>query len=87
MLFKTNPENTNSFATINAHGIAFFNVYQEEYDEVFFVDDISHQTGHIIMNTFWFKRKEHLIINENENIKAITQEPQEYRSFYILFHA
>jgi hypothetical protein len=35
LLFKTNPENTNSFATINAHGIAFLNVYQDDYNVVF----------------------------------------------------
>ena len=87
-LFNTSPTNTNSFATINAHGMAFFNVYQkDEYDEVFFVDDISHQTGHIIMNSFWFDRKKHFVIDENQNIKDITKNPNEYRSFYILFHA
>lgn len=87
-LFKTDPANTNSFATINAHGMAFLNVYQQnEYDEVFFVDDISHQTGHIIMNSFWFERKKHFIINENANIKDIVNNPNEYRSFFILFHA
>jgi hypothetical protein len=87
-LFDTSPTNTNSFATINAHGMVFFNVYQKkEYDEVFFVDDISHQTGHVIMNSFWFDRKKHFIINENDNIKNILDKPNEYRNFYILFHA
>lgn len=87
VLFKTDPENTNSFATINAHGIAFFNVYQEEYDEVFFIDDIAHQTGHIILTTILFERKKYFIIDENSNIKTITKNDAEYRSFYILFHA
>ena len=87
VLFKTNPENTNSFATINAHGIAFLNVYQKDYDEVFFVDDIAHQTGHIIMTTLTFKRKDYFLIDENLNIKNIVNNPKEYRSFYILFHA
>ena len=87
VLFKTNPENTNSFATINAHGMAFFNVFQKEYDEVFFVDDIAHQTGHIIMTTLTFKRKDYFLIDENLNIKSIANNPKEYRSFYILFHA
>jgi hypothetical protein len=87
VLFKTDPKNTNSFATINAHGIAFLNVYQKEYDEVFFIDDIAHQTGHIIMTTLSFKRKEYFLIDENENIKSITNNPKEYRSLYILFHA
>lgn len=87
VLFKTDPKNTNSFATINAQGIAFFNVYQEDYDEVFFVDDIAHQTGHIIMTTILFDRKEYFLIDENQNIGTFTKNKSEYRSFYILFHA
>lgn len=87
VLFKTDPKNTNSFATINAHGIAFFNVYQEDYDEVFFVDDIAHQTGHIIMTTILFERKKYFLIDENINIGTFTKSKSEYRSFYILFHA
>ena len=87
VLFKTDPKNTNSFATINAHGIVFFNVYQENYDEVFFVDDIAHQTGHIIMTTILFERKKYFLIDENQNIGTFTKNKSEYRSFYILFHA
>lgn len=85
LIFKTDPKNTNSFSSINAHGIAFFNVYQEEYDEVFFVDDIAHQTGHIILTTLMFKREKYFLINEN--IGKITKNNEEYRSFYTLFHA
>jgi len=87
VVFKINPENTNSFATINAHGIAFFNVYQEDYDEVFFVDDIAHQTGHIIMTSILFERKNYFIIDEDINIGTITKVKSEYRSFYVFFHA
>ena len=87
VLFKTDPKNTNSFATINAHGIAFFNVYQEDYDEVFFVDDIAHQTGHIIMTAILFERKKYFLFDENQNIGTFTKNKLEYRSFYILFHA
>lgn len=87
VLFKTDPNNTNSFATVNAHGIAFFNVYQEDYNEVFFIDDIAHQTGHIILTTILFDRKKYFIIDENINIGSITKNQKEYRNFYILFHA
>ncbi len=87
VLFETDPKNTNSFATINAHGIAFFNVYQEVYDEVFFVDDIAHQTGHIIMTAILFERKKYFLFDENQNIGTFTKNKLEYRSFYILFHA
>lgn len=86
IIFKTNPNNTNSFATINAHGIAFFNVYQDDYDEVFFVDDIAHQTGHIILTTLFFERKRIFIIDESKNIGEILN-TNDYRSFYTLFHA
>lgn len=87
VLFKTNPSNTNSFATINAHGMAFFNVYQDNYDEVYFVDDISHQTGHIILTTILFERKKYFLIDETVNIGTITKKETEYRDFYTLFHA
>lgn len=87
VLFKAEPNYTNSFATINAHGIAFFNVYQEDYDEVFFADDIAHQTGHVIMTSLLFERKNYFIIDENSGIATITNNRSEYRSFYILFHA
>jgi hypothetical protein len=87
VLFKTNPDNTNSFATINAHGMAFLNIYQEDYNEIFFIDDIAHQTGHIIMTAILFERKKYFLIDENNNIGKITKNEYEYRSFYILFHA
>lgn len=87
VLFRTDHKNTNSFATINAHGIAFFNVYQDDYDEVFFVDDIAHQTGHIIMSSILFERKKYFVIDENISIAPITNNKLEYRSLYIVFHA
>jgi len=39
----------NSFATLSAHGVAFLNV-KDDNDEVFFVDDLAHQCGHIMFN-------------------------------------
>lgn len=86
LVFKANPKLTNSFATINAHGIAFFNFYQKDYDEVFFVDDIAHQTGHIILTTLCFERKIIFIIDENQKIDQILK-IEDYRDIYILFHA
>ena len=86
VLFKTNPENINSFATIYAHGIAFFNVYQDDYDEVFFVDDIAHQTGHIILNTLFHNRKIIFNTDENQNIGKILKK-KDRRSIYVLLHA
>jgi len=86
IMFKTNPDNINSFATINAQGIAFFNVYQEEYDEVFFVDDIAHQTGHIILTTLFYDKKAIFKIDEDQNIGSLLK-INDNRSIYILLHA
>lgn len=87
VLFKTSPRNTNSFATMSVHGIAFLNVYQEDYDEVFFIDDIAHQTGHIIIYTLTFNKKDFFVIDETIQINKFTKKTKEYRTFYILFHA
>lgn len=86
IMFKTNPSNINSFATINAQGIAFFNVYQEEYDEVFFVDDIAHQTGHIILTTLFYDKKAIFNIDEEQNIGSLLK-INDNRSIHILIHA
>lgn len=86
LLFKTDPSNTNSFATIKAHGIAFFNVYQDEYDEVFFIDDFAHQTGHIILTTLLHNRKAIFKIDEEKNVEDLLK-LKDHRTVYILFHA
>lgn len=86
-VFKTNPENANSFASNNVLGMAFLNAYQEDYGEAFFVDDIAHQSGHAIMFSFWFNKQEHFIIDPNTPISPILNKPKEYRNFYVLFHA
>ena len=86
LLFKSDPNNTNSFATINAHGIAFLNVYQEDYDEVFFIDDIAHQTGHIILTTLFYERNLIFKLDETMLIENIIHE-YDHRDIYTLFHA
>ncbi|HEU4791527.1 MAG TPA: hypothetical protein VFS71_17700 [Flavobacterium sp.] len=86
LIFKTDTNNTNSFATIKAHGIAFLNVYQDDYDEVFFVDDIAHQTGHIILTTLLYDRKAIFKIDEEQNVEDII-EKKDHRTIHILLHA
>ena len=73
-MFRTDPKNTNSFATIKAHGMAFFNVYQDEYDEVFFVDDIAHQTGHIIFNVMIYESNR--FFKKDKNTAAFACAPE-----------
>lgn len=86
MMFKSNAKDLNSFAALSAHGIAFFNVNQVDYNEVFFVDDIAHQTGHIILNTLFYQRKLIYKIDDNQNINQIIN-IEDNRNFNTLFQA
>lgn len=54
----------NSFATIQAHGMIFLNV-KDEYDEVFFIEDIVHQTAHVFFNTLTFIKSDLFLIPYN----------------------
>ncbi|CAA9203006.1 hypothetical protein [Flavobacterium collinsii] len=51
VVFRLDNLQRNSFAALSAHGIVFFNAFQDDYNEVFFIDDIAKQSGHVILNT------------------------------------
>ncbi|QBA20879.1 hypothetical protein EU348_06635 [Chryseobacterium indologenes] len=90
MVFNVNTYERNSFATLKAVGIGFYNAYQEDYDEVFFVDDIAHQTGHVIFYTLlsnvddFFKVPKETVL---ETIELPDGTFIENRDLYVLFHA
>lgn len=90
VIFNVDTNLRNSFATLSAHGIAFFNAYQEDYNEIFFVDDIAHQTGHIIFNALiydidkFLKVKPSTVVQEIKNDFGIVIET---RDIHVLFHA
>ncbi|WNI37305.1 hypothetical protein [Chryseobacterium sp. SG20098] len=90
MIFNVDTYERNSFATMKAAGIGFYNAYQEDYDEVFFVDDIAHQTGHVIFYTLlsnvedFFKVPKETIL---ETLELSDGTFIEKRDLYVLFHA
>ncbi|MBK7883408.1 MAG: hypothetical protein IPJ81_06210 [Chitinophagaceae bacterium] len=47
-IFLFDCENQNSFAAMSYFGAIFINVNNQEVNEVFLIDDLSHQCGHII---------------------------------------
>ena len=55
-----NSTSPNSFAAISYHGAAFFNTENTIQSEVFFVDDIAHQCGHVIYNALTLRTSEFL---------------------------
>lgn len=87
VIFDVDTYQRNSFATFSAHGIGFYNAYQQDYDEVFFVDDIAHQTGHVILNTLTFDTHKFFKIDKDLVLKTLEGPFVEKRSIYIVFHA
>jgi hypothetical protein len=89
VLFNVDTTQRNSFATLNAQGISFFNAYQEDYNEVFFIDDIAHQTGHLILNSLIYDVQQFLKIHPDIVVEKLHlgNNTKETRSIYIVFHA
>jgi hypothetical protein len=90
VVFNIDTYQRNSFATLSAQGIGFYNAYQEDYDEVFFVDDIAHQTGHLIFNVMIYESN--LIFKkEKTTTLEIINMPDgsiiEKRDLHVIFHA
>lgn len=90
VIFNIDSYKRNSFATFAANGICFFNAYQDDYNEVFFIDDIAHQSGHVIFNTVTYDITKFLKISSTtilETINLPSGIPVEKRSVHIVFHA
>lgn len=90
VIFNVDTYQRNSFATLSAQGISFFNAYQDDYDEVFFVDDIAHQTGHVIFNVMIYESNRFFKKDKNTILETINMPDGsliENRDLYIIFHA
>ncbi len=89
VIFNVDSNLRNSFATLSAQGISFFNAYQDDYNEVFFVDDIAHQTGHIIFNAMIYEVENFLLVSPDTIIQNVEVEGilTESRDIHVIFHA
>lgn len=83
VLFQS--EGLNSFATVSAHGIAFLNVSARD-DEVFFVDDLLHQCGHVMFHAATARRKEYVAVDPETPIGSFHDHPDDDRSVYVVLH-
>ena len=77
----------NSFATLNAHGVVYFNA-QDRDDEVFFVDELVHQCGHVVFNAMTVQRRELFIADPDAPIGELgTVAPRhDVRTLYTVLH-
>lgn len=80
----------NSFASIHAHGTAFFNTAvaerQSPPDAVFFYDELVHQCGHVIFNALTVKRRDFLAIDPETPLRLLSPEESDRRTVYDALH-
>lgn len=74
-----------SFATLAAHGIVFLNASEED-DEVFFIEDLIHQCGHVIFSAYTLDPGEVLQINPHMPFKQLTGDERDNRDVYSTLH-
>ncbi len=90
VVFNVEDNLRNSFASLSAQGIAFLNAFQKNNNEVFFIDDIAHQTGHIIFNAMIYDIEEFLNVKPDyvvQELKNNNGEIVETRDIHVVFHA
>jgi hypothetical protein len=78
--------NQNSFAGISHHGTAYFNTEGKEQTLPFFIDDISHQCGHIIFNSLTLDTDTYLGVDKEHPLKNFISNKNDHRSVYGAFH-
>jgi len=74
----------NSCAGVAMHGVALLNLALGD-TEAFFVDDISHQGGHVVFNAFTARRRDFLAIDPDTPMTEVTGH-KDVRSLYTVFH-
>lgn len=75
----------NSFATINAHGAAFFNALDADA-EPYFADELVHQCGHIIFNAVSVRRHDFLALDPELPLEQIAPRERSGRKLYDALH-
>jgi hypothetical protein len=78
-------EEPQSFATIAAHGVVFLNA-MEALDEVFFVEDLLHQCGHVVCTAITLHQDQYFLINTTIALSQLPDGAQDSRTVYETFH-
>lgn len=89
VIFNDSSKKRNSFATQSVHGCIFLNSFQDDYNEVFFIEDIAHQGGHVIFNTYLSSDVNPFLMHKNTEIylRGERDKYNEPRALYVMLHA
>ena len=83
VLFRSDCHN--SFSSLAAHGAAFFNV-DKSANEVFFIEDILHQCGHVLFSSMTYESDSYFTVAADHFLPHQDQRA-ETRSVYVVLHA
>jgi HEXXH motif-containing protein len=78
-------EALNSFASLSAHGCSFLNVVRDEND-TFFVEDLVHQSGHVIFSAMTLEPGDHFVVDPDTELRTFSGEAADGRSVYVAYH-
>lgn len=74
-----------SFAAPSAHGAVFLRPGADA-DEVFFIEDLAHQGGHVLLSAMTVDRSLYLATDPDTPLSDLTGERDEDRTVYVAFH-
>jgi hypothetical protein len=74
-----------SFASVSAHGIAFLNA-RDDSSDVFFLEDLIHQCGHIIFSAVTQEKQEYFQVDPETPLSRFTHDEEDTSPVYGAFH-
>ncbi|WP_142685783.1 hypothetical protein [Chitinophaga polysaccharea] len=81
-----NSEHQVSMAALDYYGTAFLNIENQDHDEVFFVDDLAHQCGHLVFYALTLHPENFLRVSRDTPLKDFSGVEWEGRKVYGIFH-
>lgn len=85
-LFVYDDAASNSFATIFSYGTGFINMEGQDMSDLFFIDDIAHQCGHVVYYAVTLRTNQYLKVQRNTPLKLFTGVENDTRELYGAFH-
>ena len=83
-IFDSN--NYGSFAALHHFGTSFLNLAGQKQNDVFFLEDIAHQSGHTIYYTLTHDSSKFLKPHQDSLLRDFTNHPSDKRNIYGAFH-
>lgn len=80
-IFMFSSSNRYSMAAINHHGTAFINTCHQKQNEIFFLEDLAHQCGHIIFFVLTLQTQQYLIPPKEARLIDIFSNSEEWGKF------